>query len=145
MLEHLHSAGCLLRFCASCASLLLVAIVGHLARHGLDLFHCDLSLQFLDCFECVFELGHNELLASFTFFLQHDEQANLLVQVRYVLPCVIQEKKLRVKLVLVLLLLLLPADHLGLHLGRVRIDHFLEHVALVLDVFDLGIELAFDF
>ena len=81
---------------------------------------------------------------SLTFLLQHDEQADLLVQVRYVLPCVVQEEELRVQLVLVLLLLLLPADHLVLHLGRVRIDHFLEHVALVLDVFDLGVELALD-
>ena len=134
----------MLRFCDACASLLLVATVHHLARHGLNLFHCDLSLQFLDGFECVFELGHNERLVSFTFLLQHDEQADLLVQVRYVLPCVVQEEELRVQLVLVLLLLLLPADHLVLHLGRVRIDHFLEHVALVLDVFDLGVELALD-
>ena len=81
---------------------------------------------------------------SFTFLLQHDEQADLLVQVRYVLPSVVQEEELRVQLVLVLLLLLLPADHLVLHLGRVLIDHIFEHVALVLDVFDLGVELALD-
>ena len=82
---------------------------------------------------------------SFTFLLQHDKQANLLVQVRHVLSCVIQEQELRVQLVLVLFLLLLPADHLAFHLGRVRIDHFFEHMPLVLDVFDLGVELAFDF
>ena len=103
------------------------------------LLHRNLALQILDGVEGGFKLGLQISLLTLGLFLKHDEQSDLLVQVSDILSCVVQKKQLRVQLMLVLLLLLLPTNHLVLHLCRVVVDDFLQDVTFRLDVLHLRV------
>ena len=80
--------------------------------------HRDSTPEFLDRCESVLKFFRNLLLVSLSLLLQHDEKPDLLVEMSNVLACVVKKQELSVKLVLVLLLLVLPGDHLVLHRPR---------------------------
>ena len=83
------------------------------------------------------ELFRDGLLLPLCLLLQHDEQPDLLIEMGDVLPGVIEEQKLRVELMLVLLLLLLPDSHRVLHALTCRVNILLELTSLSLNVLDL--------
>lgn len=123
------------------ASELVIALVIGGASTGfvvLKFSHRGPCLDFIEGCDCIFDLLGDVALGSLRLLLEHDEESNLLIEVRHVAASVTEKQQLVVQLVLVLLLLLLPGRHLTLHYFLVCVNIVLQLAALLLN----GVHLA---
>ena len=120
---------------AQLCSVLLLHILPQLLEH-------QVSLHPLNRLVGVLDLLRDVLLTCFGLLLHHDEQPDLLIETRHVLASLIQEQKLVVELMLVLLLILLPLVHLVLQLRRGCVDLFLQDPTTCLDLGHLSVQLS---
>ena len=120
---------------AQLCSVLIIHILPQLLEH-------QVSLHPLNRLVGVLNLLRDVLLTRFRLLLHHDEQPDLLIKTRHVHTGLVQEQKLVVELMLVLLLVLLPLVHLVLQPLGGCIDPFLQDTTTRLDLGHFSVQLS---